>query len=424
VGFSLIFQYMAPNFARVIAELRARGVPAHFTMGGHYPSFAPGALLRFIPGLDSVVRFEGERTLVGLLDCLGSGTDWCTLAGIAYRRGEEIVLNPLAEPVSDLDRLAPPDRESIDYASHLMPTASVLGSRGCPWNCTFCSIRPFYEAQGGPLRCLRDPHAVASEIRALHRERGVSIFLFQDDDFLAGGKRAKRWAVGVAEALREAGLAGRVAFKISCRSDEIEEGTVSQLMAGDLTHVYMGVESGEEQGLTVMGKRLKPAAHFRAAQTLKSPGPFFDFGFMLLEPYSTIDTVRNNIAFLEAFIGDGWSVSPFCRMLPYAGTPSPADHLLGEWCFAQGLLPGAENDDEDYYLNGVLEVRAYGFPPELEERKELVRWSRAQTTRYLDRLANAILTRRPRIVGCSSVFQQHCASIALLSACVSETRTS
>lgn len=334
VGFSLIFQYMAPDFARVIAALRAWGVTAHFTIGGHYPSFAPGELLQAMPGLDSVVRFEGERTLARLLDRLGSGSDWRGLSGIAYRRGEEIVLNPLAEPVSDLDSLPPPDRDSIDYASHVMPTASVLGSRGCPWNCTFCSIRPFYEAQGGALRRLRDPHAVASEIRSLHSERGVSIFLFQDDDFLAGGKRAKRWAVSVADALREAGLAGRAALKISCRSDEIEEGLVRALMAGGLTHIYMGVESGEEQGLAVMGKRLKPEAHFRAARTLKGLGLSFDFGFMLLEPYSTIDTVRNNIAFLESFIGDGWSVSPFCRMLPYAGTPieqrlRDEDRLLG-----------------------------------------------------------------------------------------------
>jgi anaerobic magnesium-protoporphyrin IX monomethyl ester cyclase len=41
VGFSLIFQYMAPDFARVIAALRETGVTAHFTMGGHYASFEP-----------------------------------------------------------------------------------------------------------------------------------------------------------------------------------------------------------------------------------------------------------------------------------------------------------------------------------------------------------------------------------------------
>jgi anaerobic magnesium-protoporphyrin IX monomethyl ester cyclase len=76
VGFSLIFQYMAPDFAQVIEALRTAGVTAHFTMGGHYASFEPTEILRRIPGLDSVVRFDGEMTLVNLLNCLATGSEW------------------------------------------------------------------------------------------------------------------------------------------------------------------------------------------------------------------------------------------------------------------------------------------------------------------------------------------------------------
>src|SRR4051812_19166971 len=66
VGFSMIFQFMAPDFAAVLGALRAGGVRAHFTMGGHYASFAPDTLLQLMPELDSVVRFEGERAVVEL----------------------------------------------------------------------------------------------------------------------------------------------------------------------------------------------------------------------------------------------------------------------------------------------------------------------------------------------------------------------
>jgi len=321
VGFSLIFQYMVPDFARIIASLRDRGIRTHFTIGGHYASFEPEEVLRQMPGLDSVVRFEGEQTLVHLLNRLGNKKDWRDLDGIAYRCDDEIRLTLIAEPVTDLDDLPLPDRQSIDYEGHPMPTASVLGSRGCPWKCSFCSIRPFYEEQGGKLRRFRRPQSVVNELIDLYRHRGVSIFLFQDDDFLAGGKRAKRWAVDIADLIRDAGLAGKIVFKISCRSDEIDEEIIRRLMDGGLTHVYMGVESGDEQDLLNMNKLLKPATHLQAGRTLKNLGLSFDFGFMLVQPYSTFDTIRNNIAFLEEFIGDGWSVAPFCRMLPYAGTP-------------------------------------------------------------------------------------------------------
>jgi hypothetical protein len=70
---------------------------------------------------------------------------------------------------------------------------------------------------------MRKPAAIADEMRALHLERGVSVFLFQDDDFLAGGKRARDWAEQVADEILERGLRGKIAFKISCRSDEIRE---------------------------------------------------------------------------------------------------------------------------------------------------------------------------------------------------------
>ena len=98
---------------------------------------------------------------------------------------------------------------------------------------------------------------------------------------------------------------------------------------------------------------------------------------------------------------------------------APTDHLLGEWCFAQGLLPesanngaGAKKDEE--YLNLILEVRCTGFPPQLEQRKDLMRWVRGKSAACVNEIAEGIVARKPRIVGCSSVFQQHCASLALL----------
>jgi anaerobic magnesium-protoporphyrin IX monomethyl ester cyclase len=321
IGFSLIFQYMAPDFCRVIQALREAGVTAHITMGGHYPSFDHAEVLRRIPGLDSIVRFEGEPTLVELMQKLEKGEDWRKVRGIAYRAGEEIIATPLRPSVEDLDTLPWPNREDINYLAHELPTASVLGSRGCPWDCTFCSIRPFYEAQEGPLRRLRRPEAIVEEMYAIHRERGVPVFLFQDDDFLAGGQRAREWACKIADGLVRKGVAGKLVFKISCRSDEIREDCMRQLMAGGLTHVYMGVENGDPQGLINMSKRIKPEQHLNAGRLLKELGLSFDFGFMVLDPYSTFEMVRNNIDFLDTFVGDGWAVASFCRMLPYAGTP-------------------------------------------------------------------------------------------------------
>lgn len=143
---------------------------------------------------------------------------------------------------------------------------------------------------------------------------------------------------------------GRIAFKISCRSDEVRRETIERLVQAGLTHVYMGVENGDEQGLVNMNKMLKPHHHLDAGIILRDLGVSFDFGFMLLEPYSTIATVRNNIAFLERFFGDGWTVAGFCRTLPYAGTP------LKRRLEAEGRLLGTAFEPDYNFLDPKLDL--------------------------------------------------------------------
>lgn len=351
VGFSLIFQYMAPAFGRVITALRDGGYRGHVTMGGHYPSFDSAEVLERIPGLDSIVRFEGEVTLVELLDHLRSGADWRKLRGLAARSDDgTIVVNPHRDAIDDLDTLPLPVRDDIDYEGQPLATASMLGSRGCPWNCSFCSIRPFYEAQGGLLRRLRAPAAVAAEMLSLFHERGVVAFLFQDDDFMAAGRRGRRWALDLAECIAATDMHGRISIKMSCRSDEVDEDTFRTLrdLAG-LSHVYLGVESGDADALHHLNKRLDADAHLRAADVFRRLDLSFDFGFMLLEPYATIINVRNNVDFLERFVGDGWTVATFCRTLPYAGTP------LKEQLLAEGRLLGTPFEPDYHFLDPRLD---------------------------------------------------------------------
>ena len=322
IGFSLIFQFMTATFLQVIKAVRQAGCTCHISVGGHFPSFDAASVLEGGDDIDSIVRFEGEATLLRVLECLGSNRDWRKLRGIAFKADDGLIVQtPLRPQVACLDDLPWPKREDIRYEDLDMPTASIIGSRGCPWNCEFCSIRPFYEAQEGKLRRLRSPKDVVDEMRQLYHQRNVALFLFQDDDFLATGARARKWAIEIADRIYDSDIGGKVAWKISCRSDEIRADVLERLIRGGLTHVYLGVESGDEKSLINMGKQMGPERHLQAGKALRDAGLSFDFGFMLLDPWSDIRAVRANIDFLDTFVGDGWSVASFCRMLPYSGTP-------------------------------------------------------------------------------------------------------
>lgn len=182
------------------------------------------------------------------------------------------------------------------------------------------------------------------------RGRGARLILFQDDDFLAGGLNAQAWAHQIADEIQRRGLHREMRFKIACRSDEVREAVLRPLVAAGLCHVYLGVEAGDEDDLQALNKRLKPERHLRAGQTLRELDLSFDFGFMLLEPWSTLQTARNNLRFLRHFTEDGWAVAGFCRTLPYVGTP--IERRLRE----EGRLAGSALDAEYRFLDPRVDL--------------------------------------------------------------------
>lgn len=325
VGFSVIFQYYLPRFAALASLLRARGVDAHLTAGGHYPTLRYEDTLREAPEFDSVVLFEGEFTLLELVETLAAGDDWRKIAGLAWRQNTAVVRNPPRPLVANLDELPFPyrpfDTEKI-LGRKILP---VLATRGCPRHCAFCSIREFYGQAPGKIVRRRTPANVVREMRELYDTANARIFLFQDDDFPTQGRTGRRWVYAFIGELERQRLAGNVIWKISCRVDEVEKGLFADMQKAGLYLVYLGIESGTDAGLATLNKQVGIADNLRAVATLKALGLGFGYGFMLLDPSSTFDSVRANARFLRQIVGDGSSAVVFCKMLPYAGTPIEAE---------------------------------------------------------------------------------------------------
>jgi radical SAM superfamily enzyme YgiQ (UPF0313 family) len=273
------------------------------------------------PQLDSVVRFEGELTLLELVDSLGMGRDWRTIQGIAYRKNGEIVTTDLRPLIKDLDQLPFPDRDFIAQQILGRVVMPMLASRGCVRTCSFCSIHMFYRSAPGKVVRTRKPSEVVREMRFLHESQGITVFLFQDDDFPLFGPAWRRWAQEFVDELYRDGLAGQVVWKINCRADAVEEVLLSAMRDAGLFLVYMGLESGSEEGLKTLHKQITVEQNLRAVSILKQIHLRFEFGFMLLDPSSTFESVRENIHFLRTIVGDGSAAAGFSRMIPYDGTP-------------------------------------------------------------------------------------------------------
>jgi hypothetical protein len=197
----------------------------------------------------------------------------------------------------------------------------ILASRGCARTCSFCSIHTFYRAAPGKIVRTRKPVEVVREMRWLHETRGITIFLFQDDDFPLFGPVWRRWTYEFLEELHRQDLIGRAIWKINCRADAVDRELFTAMRDAGLYLVYMGLESGSEAGLVTLHKQITVEQNVRAVDTLKEVGLLFDFGFMMFDPSTTFESVRDNVAFLRRIVGDGSAGAVFCRMIPYDGTP-------------------------------------------------------------------------------------------------------
>jgi anaerobic magnesium-protoporphyrin IX monomethyl ester cyclase len=329
VGFSLIFQYFLPQYRHLATMLRKVGITSHFTMGGHYPSLCHDELLRNFPELDSVVRYEGEQTLPELVDRIRDGGDWRQISGIAYLADRDVVVTEPRALVHDLDSLPFPYRPYEPEQIGGYKTLPLLASRGCARRCSFCSIHTFYRTAPGKVVRARKPEKIVEEMIGLQQRFNARVFLFQDDDFPLWGNAGRRWADELVGRIHDSGLTRSTVWKISCRGEYVEPELFSRLRDAGLFLVYMGIESGVDQGLKILHKEMTVEQNLGAIRTLKEVGIQFSYGFMLFDPSSTFDSVRENVGFLRKIVGDGSAAATFCRMLPYGGTPI-RDHLARE----------------------------------------------------------------------------------------------
>lgn len=321
VGFSLIFQFFLPQFRAVAQRLREGGIEAHFTIGGHYASLCPDEVLAQFPELDSVARYEGEHTLLELTQRLGAGATWRDVPGLTWAAGDGIRESLQRALVQDLDDLPWPYRPYEPELILGFRTLPLLASRGCARRCSFCSIHTFYRTAPGKTVRVRSARCVVDEMRMLYDERGVRIFLFQDDDFPLWGRAGAKWVEELAERIRDAGLADKILWKISCRAEYVEPELFAPLREVGLFMVYMGIESGVDAGLQVLHKQMSIEQNLRGVAVMKQLDIIFSYGFILFDPSSTFESVRANVAFLRTIVGDGSAAALFCRMLPYGGTP-------------------------------------------------------------------------------------------------------
>src|SRR5262245_43265757 len=149
VGITLVFTHEWPAVVQLIDLIRARFPKAAIVIGGEHVTSMPEFSL-LTSKADVAVLGEGEETAVELVQALRDGRPLANVEGIAYRQGDTVNVNRRRERKTDIDSLAAPawDYFALEtYRSHRFEggmhtsrlTLPMLATRGCPYQCTYCS---------------------------------------------------------------------------------------------------------------------------------------------------------------------------------------------------------------------------------------------------------------------------------------------
>ncbi len=216
------------------------GVP--IVCGGVHPTTAPEEAIAE-PSIDYICVGEGEEAFLELCDTLEAGGPVEGIAGIWSKSGGEVVRNPVRPLLEDLDSLPFPDRTIFDkenFASNQKKRLTMMASRGCPFNCSYCcnhlqrSIYP----NGSRYVRFRSPADIVAEIQeARGADPGLEQVRF-DDDILT---LDRGWFRDFAALYRE-----KVDLPYICnaRVDLLNEEMVGLMADSGCITVAMGVESG------------------------------------------------------------------------------------------------------------------------------------------------------------------------------------
>ena len=261
VAFSCNYLANVPEIVDLAKATKSRFPNIYVCVGGHSASFTAAAIIADGGGaIDCVLKGEGEATMPSLLAAIAAGHDPVSVPGAVTAAGE----GPPPAFVHSLDELTP----ARDLLRHrrkyfigtLDPCASIEFSRGCPWDCSFCSAWTFY----GRSYRLVSTERIIDDLSSI-REPGI--FIVDDVAFIH-----ERHGLEIGEAILRAGIKKR--YYLETRGDVLLRNKEAfRLWARlGLKTMFLGLEAIDEEGLKKYRKRVSLDRNVEAVEFARSLG--------------------------------------------------------------------------------------------------------------------------------------------------------
>jgi anaerobic magnesium-protoporphyrin IX monomethyl ester cyclase len=270
-------------------------------VGGPHVTVVPVDFLEQAKNVDIVVIGEGEHTMLDLARFFEGKKKIADVQGIAHRRDENVVLNSPRPFNKNLDELPYPAYHLVDMEQYLNPkrieyrsfqgrALSMITSRGCPFNCSFCSV---HLHMGKTFRAHSADYVVDHIEHVVNKYRVKTIY-FEDDNLTFDIKRFE----AICDKVIEKGIKFQWETPNGIRADYLTLSLLKKMKKSGCQSVFVGIESGDQYVLdNIIGKSLKLKNVIKFAEMAKKiglkTGAFYVIGF----PGETKENMKNTIDF-------------------------------------------------------------------------------------------------------------------------------
>ena len=268
----------------------------------------------FIGSFDVVAIGEGEQTMLDLAQAAENHSDFDDIKGIMFKDKGRIVVTPARDFVCDLDKIPFPSRELFDNQAYKnyysrnfgYTTTAIITSRGCPFQCDFCS-RPIF---GNTFRS-RTTNNIVQEVEAVQK-LGYQRVWFADDCFTLNRGRLME----ICEELIRRNI--MIGWECLSRVDTVDLSVAEEMKNAGCVRVFFGIESGNNGILKIMKKQATVEQAEKAVHIFKRTGIQVGAFFILGYPGESEGTILDTVNFASSLPLDYLS---FTFPYPIPGTP-------------------------------------------------------------------------------------------------------
>jgi radical SAM superfamily enzyme YgiQ (UPF0313 family) len=337
-------------------------------LGGAHATILPEETLKSVSEIDVIVRGEGEQTMLEFIKVLDEDPNSIKqVLGICCREEGGVRSNPLRPPILDLDTLPFPAFHLLPMGKYRLhppfgrrtPVMPIITSRGCPYNCIFCSKAVF-----GKKYRSNSPAYIVNEIQFLKERFGVKEIKLYDDVFTLDRKRV----IAICTQLKDYGI--DIPWSCETRVNLVNSELLRVMKDAGCYMIEYGVESGNQRVLDGLKKGITLEQTIKAFKLTHEAGIETVGYFMIGSPQETSETIQETVEFAKKLDPDFVQFS--------ITTPYPATELYS-LAVEEERVP--EKWDE-YVYHGPMSLGTQGFGTETLSREELRKWNKKAYTSF------------------------------------------